>query len=101
MNTHHCFCLVSEVKPEHCPMLFEIAGEELNESAITTLERILKYARRDKLWNLFFIEPHKKETLDSRWNFGTENYAKKTDAIYLFNPSLSVEEVLFLRSLET
>ena len=101
MNTHYYYCLLSEVKPEHYPMIFEVAGEVLNESAIINLDRTLSFARRYSTWDFFFIKPHEKETPDSRWNFGTKAYAKKTDAIYLFNPSLSLEEVLFLHSLET
>ena len=101
MNTHHYFCLISEVKPEHYPMIFEIAGEALNESAIINLDRTLSSARRYTVWDFFFIEPHEKETLDSHWNFGTKHYAKLRNAVYLFNPSLSLEEVLFLHSLET
>lgn len=100
MNTYY-YCLLSEVKPEHCPMIFEVAGEALNESAIINLDRALRSAHLEGTWDFFFIEPHEKEILGSRWNFGTEDYVKKTDAIYLFNPSLSLEEVLFLRSLET
>ena len=101
MNTHYYYCLVSEVKSEHYPMIFEIAGEVLNESAIINLERRLNYARTGILWDFFFIEPRKSEASTSHWNFGTECYVKQTDAVYLFNPSLSLEEVLFLRSLET
>ena len=101
MNIHYYYCLVSEVKPEHYPMIFEVAGEVLNESSIINLERRLNSARMEGIWDFFFIEPYEKETLDSRWNFGTEDYVKETDPVYLFNPSLSVEEVLFLHSLET
>ena len=102
MNTHHCYyCLLSEVKPEHYPMIFEIAGEVLNESAIISLERRLKYARKSTLWDFFVLEPYKSVTTASHWNFCTEAYVKKTNAMYLFNPSLSLEEVLFLHSLET
>ena len=101
MNTHPYYCLISEVKPEHYPMIFEIAGEVLNESAIINLERRLKSARASILWDFFFIEPHKTKVSASYWNFGTESYVRRTGAIYLFNPSLSLEEVLFLRSLET
>ena len=101
MNAHHYYCLISEVKPEHYLMIFEIAGEVLNESAIINLERRFKYARESDLWDFFFIEPYKSVITASHWNFGTEAYVRKTDAIYLFNPSLSLEEVLFLRSLET
>ena len=101
MNTHYYYCLISEVKPEHYPMIFEVAGKVLSENAIVNLERNLTYVYIEGTWDFFFIEPHDKETLDSRWNFGTELYVKETNAIYLFNPSLSVEEVLFLHSLET
>lgn len=101
MNTQLYYCLLSEAIPEHYPMFFEIAGEDLNASTISNLERMLKFARKDTFWDFFFIEPHKKETLASHWNFGTDHYAKKTNAVYLFDPSLSVEEVLFLHSLET
>lgn len=101
MNTHYYYCLVSEVKPEHCPMIFEIAGEVLDESAVINLESRLKSVRADALWDFFFIEPHKTEASASHWNFGAESYVRQTGAIYLFNPSLSVEEVLFLHSLET
>lgn len=101
MNTQHYYCLVSEIKPEHYPMIFEIAGEVLDGSAIIKLERRLNYARMGILWDFFFIEPHRTETTASYWNFGTESYVRQTDALYLFNPSLSLEEVLFLRSLET
>ena len=82
-------------------MLFEIAGEVLDESAIINLERRFKYARESAIWDFFLIEPYKSVITTSHWNFGTEAYVRKTDAIYLFNPSLSLEEVLFLRSLET
>ena len=101
MNTHYYYCLVSEVKPEHYPIIFEIAGEVLDESAIISLENRFKYARERALWDFFFIEPHKSTATGSHWNFGTEAYVRQTDAIYLFNPSLSLHEVLFLRSLET
>lgn len=101
MNTQHYYCLLSEVKPEHYPMIFEIAGEVLNESTISNLERMLKFTRKDDFWDFFFIEPHKRGIPGSHWNFGTKHYAKKTNAVYLFNPSLSVEEVVFLHSLET
>lgn len=101
MNTHYYYCLISEVKPEHYPMIFEIAGEVLNESNTVTLEDMLSYVRKSTPWDFFFIQPHKTGIPASYWNFGTKNYVKKTDAIYLFNPSLSVEEVLFLHSLET
>ena len=101
MSTRHYYCLVSEVKPEHYPMLFEIAGEELHEYATTHLDRMLNYGRKCAHWDFFFIEPYKRGAPASHWNFGTDRYVKKTDAIYLFNPSLSVEEVLFLHSLET
>ena len=98
MNTHYYYCLVSEVKPEHYPMIFEIAGEVLDESASIHLE---SYVRASTYWDFFFIEPHKRGIPASHWNFGAESYVKQTDAIYLFNPSLSLEEVLFIRSLET
>ena len=101
MNIHYYYCLVSEVKPEHYPMIFEIAGEVLNESTSINLERRLNYASTGILWDFFFIEPYKCKNSDSYWNFGTEIYVRQTDAIYLFNPSLSLEEVLFLHSLET
>ena len=101
MNTRHYYCLVSEIKSEHYPMLFETAGEVLNESTIINLEHMLKDARKDTLWEFFFIEPHYRGIPTSHWNFGTESYVKQTDAVYLFNPSLSLEEVLFLHSLET
>ena len=101
MNTHYYYCLVSEVKPEHYPMLFETAGEMLNGSTINNLDRILRYERNREFWDFFFIEPHKRGIPASHWNFGDEDYVKKTDAIYLFNPSLSLKEVLFLHSLET
>ena len=100
MNIYY-YCLLSEVKPEHYPMIFEVAGEVLSESATINLDHMLRSAHMEGTWDFFFIEPHEKETLDSRWNFGTKDYVKKTDAVYLFNPSLSVEEVLFLHSLET
>ena len=102
MNTHYYYCLLSEVKPEHYPMIFEVAGEVLNESGIINLDRTLRFARKYPTWNFFFfIEPHKKGTPASHWNFGTKRYAKLRNAVYLFNPSLSLEEVLFLHSLET
>ena len=101
MNTHHYYCLISEVKPEHYPMIFEIAGEVLDVSAIINLERRFKHARTGILWDFFFIEPYKSAITGSHWNFGTEAYVRRTDAIYLFSPSLSLEEVLFLHSLET
>lgn len=101
MNTQHYYCLLSEVMPKHYPMIFEIAGEVLNENTIINLEHILNLARKDAFWNFFFIEPSERGTPPSHWNFGTERYAKNTGAIYLFNPSLSVEEVLFLQSLGT
>lgn len=101
MNTKLYYCLLSEVKPEHYPMIFEVADEVLNESNIINLEHVLNVARKDAFWNLLFIEPYERGAPPSHWNFGTEHYAKKTDAVYLFNPSLSVEEVLFLHSLET
>ena len=100
MNTYY-YCLLSEVKPEHYPMIFEIAGEVLNESTLVNLDRMLRYAHREDTWDFFFIEPHKKGTSNSHWNFGTKPYAKLRNAVYLFNPSLSLEEVLFLHSLET
>ena len=101
MNTHYYYCLISEVRPEHYPRIFEIAGEVLNEGSIINLERRLISARGDNVWDFFFIEPYMYATTGSYWNFGTEAYVRQTDAIYLFNPSLSLEEVLFLRSLET
>lgn len=101
MNTHYYYCLVSEVRSEHYPRIFEIAGEVLNESSIINLECSLISARRDNVWDFFFIEPHKRGIPASHWNFGAESYVKETDAIYLFNPSLSLKEVLFLHSLET
>ena len=101
MNTQYYYCLVSEVKPEHYPMIFEIAGEVLDESAIINLENRFDYARTSVLWDFFFIEPRRRGTPASHWNFGAESYLKQTGAIYLFNPSLSLKEVLFLRSLET
>ena len=100
MNTYY-YCLLSEVKPEHYPMIFEVAGEVLNESALVNLERRLSFARKYAPWYFFFITPHKDGIFASHLNFGAEDCAKKTDAIYLFNPSLSLEEVLFIRSLET
>ena len=100
MNTqYYYYCLISEVKPEHYPMIFEIAGEVLDESTITCLED--SYARSGTSWDFFFIEPRRRGTPASHWNFGSESYLKQTDALYLFNPSLSLEEVLFLHSLET
>lgn len=101
MNACHYYCLISEVKPEHYPMIFEVAGEVLNESAINNLDRMLRYARNRESWGFFFIDPHERGIPASHWNFGTESYVKQTGAIYLFNPSLSLEEVLFIRSLET
>ena len=101
MNTQYYYCLVSEIRSEHYPMIFEITGEVLNESAIINLENKLKYARTGILWNFFLIEPHKRGIPATHWNLGTESYVKQTDAIYLFNPSLSLKEVLFLHSLET
>lgn len=100
MNTYY-YCLLSEAKPEHYLMIFEVAGKVLNESAVINLDRRLSSAHKTAFWDFFFIEPHKKGTPASHWNFGTEAYVKKTNAIYLFNPSLSLEEVLFLHSLET
>ena len=41
MSTHYYYCLLSEVKPEHYPMIFEIAGEPLNEGSIINLERMI------------------------------------------------------------
>ena len=100
MNTYY-YCLLSEVKPEHYPMIFEIAGEVLNESTLVSLEDMLSYMRKSAPWDFFFIEPHNLRASNSHWNFGTKRYAKLRNAVYLFNPSLSVEEVLFLHSLET
>ena len=98
MNTHYYYCLLSEVKPEHYPMIFEVAGEVLNESTIIRLE---SYVRARTYWDFFFIEPRRRGTPASHWNFGSESYLKQTGALYLFNPSLSLKEVLFLHSLET
>ena len=100
MNTYYYCCLISEVKPEHYPMIFEVVGEVLNESAVINLESRLKRVRTDSHWSFFFVEPHRNEFTASHWNFGNEDYVRQTNAIYLFNPSLSLEEVLFLHSLE-
>lgn len=101
MSPRYYYCLVSEVKPEHYPMIFEIAGEVLNEGSIINLERTLRSVHREGFWKFFFITPHRRGTPATHWNFGSDNYVKKTNAVYLFNPSLSLEEVLFLHSLET
>ena len=100
MNTYY-YCLLSEVKPEHYPLIFEVAGEVLNESAVIELERMLRYVRKNTPWDFFFIQPYKTGIPASHWNSGTELYVKLRNAVYLFNPSLSLEEVLFLHSLET